>query len=84
VHATPIEVAEAIRTGPGAMPSYDRATLSDHEVHAIASYVSYIKHPDDRGGASISRVGPVAEGAVAWAALVLLLLFARWIGTRER
>ena len=82
--ATPLEVAEAIRTGPGAMPSYNSGALSDSDVNAIASYVEYIKHPKDRGGASISRVGPVAEGAVAWGGLVLLLFFARWIGTRER
>jgi ubiquinol-cytochrome c reductase cytochrome c subunit len=82
--ATPLEVAEAIRTGPGAMPSYDTGSLSNSDVDAIASYVSYIQHPKDRGGASISRVGPVAEGAVAWGGLILLLFFARWIGTRER
>ncbi len=82
--ATPLEVAEAIRTGPGAMPSYDARSLSNGDVDAIASYVSYIQHPLDRGGASISRVGPVAEGAVAWGGLVLLLFFCRWIGTRER
>jgi ubiquinol-cytochrome c reductase cytochrome c subunit len=84
IHATSVEVAEAIRTGPGAMPSYDRGALSDKDVNAIVSYVSYIKHPYDKGGASISRVGPIAEGAVAWGALLLLLFFCRWIGTRER
>ena len=83
-HASPLEVAEAIRTGPGAMPSYDRGALSDADVNAIVSYVEYIKHPNDEGGASISRVGPVAEGAVAWGALLLLIFFCRWIGSRER
>lgn len=80
--ATPTEIAEAIRVGPGTMPVYGEDTLSDEDVSAITRYVSYLQEPNDRGGAPIGHVGPVAEGAVGWIVGVgLLLLFIRWIGT---
>jgi ubiquinol-cytochrome c reductase cytochrome c subunit len=92
--STPRDVAEAMLVGPGcsnssrtcgfgdgAMPRFD---LSRDEVNSIARYVVYLQHPDDEGGASIGRVGPVAEGAVAIVVGLGLLLFAiRWIGTRS-
>jgi ubiquinol-cytochrome c reductase cytochrome c subunit len=84
-HATARDVAEAIRTGPGSMPSFDKGTLSDKDVDAIVRYVGYIQHPNDKGGASIGRIGPVAEGAVGWlVGLGLLLAFSRLMGSRER
>lgn len=84
VDSTAVEVAEAIRTGPGTMPVFAEETFDDGDVDAIVSYVEYLKDPVDRGGADIGRVGPVAEGAIGWiVGLGLLLLFARWIGTKR-
>jgi ubiquinol-cytochrome c reductase cytochrome c subunit len=81
--ATPVEIAEAIRTGPGAMPVFGKGVLNDSDVDAIVTYVRYIQRPSDRGGSSIGRIGPVAEGAVGWiVGLGLLLVLSRWIGTR--
>ncbi|HYZ91051.1 MAG TPA: c-type cytochrome [Actinomycetota bacterium] len=78
-----IEIAEATRTGPGAMPVFNRGVLSDREVDAIVRYVQYLQDPDDSGGAAIGRVGPVAEGAVGWIiGLGLLLGVSVWIGSR--
>jgi ubiquinol-cytochrome c reductase cytochrome c subunit len=83
--SSPLDVAEAIRTGPGSMPSFDEGVLSERDVGAIVRYVDYLQNADDEGGASIGHVGPVAEGAVGWiVGLGLLLLFSRLLGSRER
>lgn len=82
--ATPQQVAEAIRIGPGAMPAFGPGALSDHEVESIMRYVEYLKDPDDPGGAPLGRVGPVPEGLVAWTVGVgSLLIVARWLGRRS-
>jgi ubiquinol-cytochrome c reductase cytochrome c subunit len=81
--ATPTEIAEAVRVGPGTMPVFGPGALSDRDVDAIVRYVGYLQHPRDRGGLAIGRIGPVAEGAVAWIVGVgLLLAVSCWIGTR--
>jgi ubiquinol-cytochrome c reductase cytochrome c subunit len=93
LHTSAVAVAEAMLVGPGcpntsptcgagegAMPRFE---LSDQDMKSIVRYVLYLQRPEDEGGAPIGRVGPVAEGAVALGVgLVVLLLAARWIGTR--
>jgi ubiquinol-cytochrome c reductase cytochrome c subunit len=80
--SSPLEVAEAMRTGPGAMPVFGSAVVDDRELDSLTAYVEYLHDPEDRGGAPILRVGPVVEGAVGWfLGLGLLMLFARWVGT---
>lgn len=82
--ASPGEVAEAIRIGPGAMPVFDESTLSQDELNSLVKYVDHLKNADHPGGLSIGRVGPVSEGFIAWiVGLGALLGIARWIGTRE-
>ena len=82
--ATPREVAEAIRIGPGGMPVFAPDTLTDEEVDSIVRYVTYLQDPDDRGGYHLFRIGPLTEGVVAWLAGVgLLLLAARRLGGRQ-
>jgi ubiquinol-cytochrome c reductase cytochrome c subunit len=82
-YATPTQIAEAIRTGPGAMPSFGTAALSNQEVNDVTRYTRYLDHPNDRGGEPLGRVGPLAEGAAAvFVGLGLLFLSVRWIGTR--
>jgi ubiquinol-cytochrome c reductase cytochrome c subunit len=80
----PREVGEAVRTGPGAMPVFGPGVINADGLDATARYVEYLKSPDDRGGAPIGRIGPVAEGAVGWAlGLGSLVLFIRWVGTKR-
>lgn len=79
--STPLQVAEAIHTGPVNMPAF---VLSDEEVNSIAAYVVELQDPQDRGGAGLWHFGPLPEGAVAWVfGLGTLVLVCRWIGTRE-
>ncbi|MDQ1374628.1 MAG: ubiquinol-cytochrome c reductase cytochrome c subunit [Actinomycetota bacterium] len=83
-HSTPVQVAEAVRTGPGSMPSFGRESLSDDDVDAVAAYVREIQHPNDRGGNGLLHLGPFPEGAVAWlVGIGTMLLFVNWVGERE-
>lgn len=66
-HATPREVAEAVRIGPYIMPAFSKRDLSDRELDAIVAYVRRSHHPTDAGGVGIGHIGPVPEGMVAWA-----------------
>jgi ubiquinol-cytochrome c reductase cytochrome c subunit len=82
--STPRQIAEAVREGPGAMPRFGRAALSDAQLAAVVRYVRYIVHPDDRGGFSLWHVGPIIEGLIGFALGVGALLVAvRAIGTRS-
>jgi ubiquinol-cytochrome c reductase cytochrome c subunit len=88
LESTPRQIAEAMRLGgagllTGNMPRFDPETFDDHDVNSIIAYVERLPR-EDRGGASLGRIGPVAEGFVAWAVgLLALVLVIRWIGSRE-
>jgi ubiquinol-cytochrome c reductase cytochrome c subunit len=82
--ASALEVAEAIRVGPGAMPKFGPETFEDHEVDSIVRYVVYLRNPRDEGGIDLGHLGPLSEGLVAWAVGLLgVLAAAHWIGTTE-
>jgi ubiquinol-cytochrome c reductase cytochrome c subunit len=65
-HATPTQIAEAVRVGPYLMPRFTERQLNDREVDSIIRYVELTRQPDDRGGWGIGHLGPVPEGMVAW------------------
>jgi ubiquinol-cytochrome c reductase cytochrome c subunit len=78
-----VEIAEAVRTGPGTMPLFGPELVTDDEVNSLVRYVLYLQEPRDAGGFPIGHVGPVAEGAFGWAfGLGALILFIRWVGTK--
>lgn len=82
--ATPEQVAEAVRIGPGTMPAFSSGALSEEQVNDLVTYVQYLRAPDDRGGAALGHRGPLPEGFVAWfGGLVALLLGCLWIGVRR-
>ena len=81
--ATPVQVAEAVRTGPGPMPVFGQDTLTDREVNSIVDYVRYLDDPEDPGGLSLGRVGPITEGLVGLLGLVALAFVCRWIEPKE-
>jgi ubiquinol-cytochrome c reductase cytochrome c subunit len=81
--STPVQVAEAIRTGPDPMPAFGRSAIPDSQLPDVIAYVEYLKHPNDRGGNPLWHLGPVAEGAVALiGGMGGLLLLTRWIGEK--
>jgi ubiquinol-cytochrome c reductase cytochrome c subunit len=73
-HATPREIAEAVRIGPYVMPRFSRHDISDRDLNAIVAYVRQTRHPEDAGGLGIGHIGPVPEGMVAWAVAGFLLV----------
>ncbi len=83
--AEPLQVATAIRSGPGQMPVFGVDVIDQQSLNDVVSYVQYLRDPDDPGGAPIGRTGPVPEGFVALTLGVGALLAAvAWIGTRSR
>lgn len=84
--ATPTEIAEALRLGgTGNMPVFGPDTLDQGQMDSIVRYVQALQHPEDRGGLALGHIGPIAEGFIAWAVgLLLLIVFTRWIGTKAK
>jgi len=81
--ATPVQVAEAVRTGPGNMPVFGPETFTRKQVNSIVLYVEYLKKPENPGGLSLGLVGPITEGLVAiLIGLGALMLLSRWIEPR--
>jgi len=81
--ASDVQIAEAIRTGPGNMPAFGTAAITRDQLDSVIRYVQHLEHPDDRGGLALGHLGPLAEGAVAIIlALGVLVIAVRWIGTR--
>ena len=88
LESTPRQIAEAMRLGgaglfTGNMPRFGPESFDEHDVNSIIAYIERLPR-EDRGGFSLGRIGPVAEGFVAWAIGILaLILVIRWIETRE-
>ena len=80
--STPTQVAEAIRLGPGQMPAFGVAALTDEQVSAVVAYIRHLDQARDVGGRPLWHLGPVSEGGVALMALAGLMFFLRWIGER--
>jgi ubiquinol-cytochrome c reductase cytochrome c subunit len=82
--ATPLEVAAAVRVGPGQMPVFADDVITPEQLDGVAAYVRLLQRGQNPGGAPIGRSGPIAEGFVAWlVGMGSLLGVARWIGRRR-
>lgn len=80
--ASPLDIAEAVITGPGEMPVFD---FDQHERDSIARYLVFLQTQDAPGGADIGGIGPVPEGFVGWTVGMLSLgLVCFLIGSRSR
>jgi quinol---cytochrome-c reductase cytochrome c subunit len=83
--ATPTQVVEAMRIGPGQMPVFNETTFNDEAAEDVAAYVQYLRDPDNRGGAALGGNGPVPEGAVSLVAgLGGVVAVSVWIVGRHR
>ncbi len=81
--ATPIQIAEAVRVGPTTMPLFGPSTITQDDLNSLVRYVLYLRNPDDPGGASLGRVGPLLEGFFALVVgLGALIVATRMIGER--
>jgi ubiquinol-cytochrome c reductase cytochrome c subunit len=85
VHATPLQVAEAVRIGPYVMPTFTQKAITNRQLDSIIRYVEFTKHPYRPGGWGINFLGPVPEGLVTWfLAMPALLGLCLLIGKRFR
>jgi ubiquinol-cytochrome c reductase cytochrome c subunit len=76
---TAVQMAEALRLGPGEMPVFDYFT--EDEVNSLIRYILDLQEGDSPGGFSLGRIGPIPEGFVAIVVgLGALILLAMWIG----
>lgn len=81
--STPTQIAEAMRTGPEAMPNFSMLTIA--EQRDIIAYVTKIRSEPNPGGFSLGRVGPVTEGLVGFLGGIAALVFAAmWITAGRR
>ena len=82
--STPVEIAEAIRTGPVNMPEFSEELFSTEDVDSIVRYVLYLRDPEDRGGNGLWHLGPLPEGLVIWLfGMGVVIMAVRWIGEEE-
>lgn len=79
--AEPLDVAEAMITGPGEMPRFN---LDTEQRNDIVAFIRYLQTQDAPGGADIGGIGPVPEGFVAWALGIPALVAACWLLGRKR
>jgi ubiquinol-cytochrome c reductase cytochrome c subunit len=64
--ASPVQIAEAVRTGPYVMPRFSKKQIGDRELDSLIAYVQYAKDPEDTGGWDLGHLGPIPEGMVTW------------------
>lgn len=62
----PLQVAQAIRTGPGVMPVFGDQALPQEELEATVAWVMNLPERESPGGINVGRSGPVTEGLLAW------------------
>jgi ubiquinol-cytochrome c reductase cytochrome c subunit len=83
--ASPVQIAEAVRSGPYLMPKFSKKQITDPELDSIIAYVLRSRHPVDKGGWGIGNIGPVPEGMVTWfIAAVAFVMFCLVLGRRLR
>jgi ubiquinol-cytochrome c reductase cytochrome c subunit len=85
MRATPIEIYEAMLTGPQSMPNFPNSTLPQKDKQAIIKFIDHLQNSPDPGGLALGSFGPVTEGVFIWTAGIgALLLAAVWIGAKVR
>ena len=83
--AEPIELATAIRSGPGVMPRFLDDTLSDEDLLAVTAWIMDLREREAPGGWSFGRSGTVTEGFLAVVVgLGLLTVVMYLLGERSR
>lgn len=85
MNATPLQMYEAMITGPQQMPVFSDGTLTPEDKQAIIKYIEEVKTAPNPGGHDLGSLGPVTEGVFLWTAgLGLVIAVAVWIGAKVR
>jgi ubiquinol-cytochrome c reductase cytochrome c subunit len=83
--STPVQIYEAMQTGPEAMPVFGDGVITPSDKRAIIAYVTQTRSSPNPGGFSLGRIGPVTEGLAAWiGGIGILVLAALWITAKRR
>jgi ubiquinol-cytochrome c reductase cytochrome c subunit len=72
-------IAGTVRWGPGLMPSFPPAAITDQQLDSIVTYVQFLQHPPSPGGAPMQYFGSVAEGLIGWLGAFIIVAIAMWI-----
>ena len=87
-NTTPVHIYEAMRTGPGQMPSFPKTVMTDENAKEIIGYLRAAAEQPNYGGHGLGGIGPVSEGLWAWligiGGLVLVALWLAKKGARAR
>lgn len=79
IDSEPIDIHEAMRTGPGEMPVFADGAIPDKDVRAMIAYLEQV-HEQPSPGLTLGGLGPVSEGFWGWVVGIGgLVLFAMWI-----
>lgn len=83
--STPLEIAEAIRSGPDVMPKFGPRVIDQRHLDDLLAYVRWLQTANyNAGGFALSNWGPISEGFIAWVIGAALLVFlARRLGGTE-
>ncbi len=82
--ASVTQVAEAIRVGPGEMPSFGEQQLNASDVDDIVTYISQQRAAGGATGPPFASSGPVPEGLLGWLAAFALAIFAYAFSVRPK
>jgi ubiquinol-cytochrome c reductase cytochrome c subunit len=83
--AEPIEIAQAIRSGPGVMPRFLEDTMTEEEVREVTAWIMDLRERESPGGWAFGRSGTVTEGFLAVViGLGLLSIIMYLLGERSR
>jgi len=83
--ATPVQIYEAMQTGPEAMPVFGDGVVTPSQKRDIIAYVTGTRSEPNPGGFSLGRIGPVTEGIAVWLiGIGLLAMAGMWIAAKRR
>ncbi len=82
--STPVEIYEAMVTGPQSMPVFNDANITAQGKLDVIAYIDYQQNAESIGGNNLGSVGPVVEGMWIWiVGIGGLCVIAVWIGAKK-
>ena len=83
--STPVEIYEAMITGPQSMPVFSDKVVTPEEKLSIIKFIKFAQNEPSLGGASLGRTGPVSEGLFIWTlGIGLLIGISVWLAMKAR